>query len=60
VRVELAAGQERVVLGAGAQQARVEKFFVRVTECGAKARELNQLKNRKTRGCTEVVCQQCA
>jgi len=29
--VELTAG--RVVLGAGAGQARVEKFFVRVTEC---------------------------
>jgi len=35
------------------------KFFVRATECGAKAHELNQLKNRKTRGCTKVVCQQC-
>ena len=31
VRVEFAAG--RVVLGAGAGRARVEKFFVRVTEC---------------------------
>ena len=36
------------------------KFFVRATACGAKAHELNQLKNRKTRGCTKVVCQQCA
>jgi len=27
------AGRERVVLGAGAVRARVEKFFVRVTEC---------------------------
>ena len=35
-----------VVLAAGAGRARVEKFFVRVTECWAKARELNQLKNR--------------
>jgi len=33
VRVELAAGRARVVLGAGAARARVEKFFVRVTEC---------------------------
>jgi len=33
VPVELAAGRERVVLGAGAGRARVEKFFVRVTEC---------------------------
>jgi len=47
----------RVVLGAGAGRARVEKFFVRVTQCWAKARELNQLKNRKTRGCT--VLEQC-
>jgi len=31
---------------------RVEIFFVRVTEHWVKARELNQLKNRKTRGCT--------
>jgi len=30
------------------------KLFVRATECGAKAHELNQLKNRKTRGCTKV------
>jgi len=27
------------------------KFFVRATECGGEAHELNQLKNRKTRGC---------
>ena len=54
VRVELAAGRERVVLGAGAGRARVENFFVRVIECWAKAHELNQLKNRKTLGCTEV------
>ena len=33
---------------------RVEKFFVRVTECWTKACELNQLKKRKTCGCTEV------
>jgi len=33
---------------------------VRATECGAKAHELNQLKNRKTRGCIKVVCQHCA
>jgi len=39
-------------LRAGAGRARVEKFFVWVTECWAKARELHQLKNRKTRGCT--------
>jgi len=30
------------------------KFFVRATACGAKAHELNQLKNRKTRGCTKI------
>jgi len=36
------------------------KFFVRATECGAKAHELNQLKNREIRGCTKVVCQHCA
>jgi len=28
------------------------KIFVRATEYRAKAHELNQLKNRKTRGCT--------
>jgi len=38
----------------GAGLTRVEKFFERVTECWAKARELNQLKNRKTRGCTAL------
>jgi len=38
----------------------VDKFFVQVTECRAKAHELNQLKNCKTRGCTELVCQHCA
>ena len=48
------AGRVRVVLAAGAGRARVEKFFVRVIECWAKAPELNQLKNRKTRGCTAV------
>jgi len=48
--LESCAGRVRVELAAG--RARVEKFFVRVTECWAKARELNQLKNRKTRGCT--------
>jgi len=48
-RIELAAGWERV-----------DKFFVQVTECRAKAHELNQLKNCKTRGCTELVCQHCA
>jgi len=31
-RVELAAGRERVVLGAGAERARVEKLFVPLTE----------------------------
>jgi len=60
VRVELAAGRVRVVLDAGAEWTRVEKFFVRVTECWATARVLNQLKNRKTRGCTVLVCQHCA
>jgi len=33
VQVELAAGRVRVVLGAGAGRAWIEKFFVRVTEC---------------------------
>jgi len=33
VLVELAAGRVRVVPGAGVGRARVEKFFVRVTEC---------------------------
>ena len=60
MRVELAAGRERVVLLARAGWARVEKFFVRVTECWTKAHELNQLKNRKTRRCTQAVCQHCA
>jgi len=32
-QVELAVGRVRVVLAAGAGQERVEKFFVRVTEC---------------------------
>jgi len=32
-RVELTAGRERVVLGASAERARVEKLFVAVTEC---------------------------
>jgi len=32
VRVELALGRARVVLGAGEGRARVEKLFVRVTE----------------------------
>jgi len=36
------------------------KFFLRANECGAKAHELNQLKNRKTRGCTKVVCKGAA
>jgi len=39
---------------------RDEKSFVGVTECWAKAHELNQLKIRKTHGYTEVVCQHCA
>jgi len=42
------------VRGAGARRERVQKFFVRVTECRAKAHELNQLKNCKTRGCTAL------
>ena len=50
----------RVALGTAAGQARVEKFILRVTECWAKAHKLNQLKHRKTCGCTEVVCQHCA
>ena len=33
VRVELAARRVRVVLGAGAGRAQVEKIFERVTEC---------------------------
>ena len=33
VRVELAAGRERVELGVGAVRARVDKFLVRVIEC---------------------------
>ena len=33
VRVEHAAGRERVALGGGAGRARDEKFFVRITEC---------------------------
>jgi len=37
-----------------AGRARVDKFFVRVTECWAKAHELNHLKNPKTLGYTEV------
>ena len=51
-RTALGAGRVRVELAAGAGRTRVEKFFVRVTECWAKAHELNQLKNRKIRGCT--------
>ena len=43
----------RVELAAGAGRARVEKFFLRVNE-------LIQLKNHKTHGYTEVVCQHCA
>ena len=31
-----------------------------LTECWVKAHELNQLKNRKPRGCTKVVYQHCA
>ena len=54
------AGRARVELAAGAGRARNEKIFLRVNGCWAKARELNQLKNRKTRGCIEVVCQHCA
>jgi len=50
----------RVVLAAGAGRARDEKFFVRVTECLAKAHELNQLKNRKEHGFTKFFCQHCA
>jgi len=55
-----AAGRARVVLTAGAGRARDVKLFVRVNQCWAKAHELNQLKNRKTRGFTKVVCQHCA
>ena len=39
VRVELAVGW------GGLNLVRVEKLFVRVTECSGKAHELNQLKN---------------
>jgi len=47
----------RVVLGA--VRAQDEKFFVWVTEFWAKTHELDQLKNRKARGCTKVVYQHC-
>jgi len=50
----------RVELAAGAGRTRVEKLLMLVNECWAKAHELDQLRNRKTRGCTEVVCQHCA
>jgi len=49
VRVELAAGRERV-----------DKFFVQVLNVEPKHIRLNQLKNRKTSGCTQAVCQYCA
>ena len=60
VRVELAAGRARGELAAGAGRAGDEKFFVRLNECWAQAHERSQLKIRKTRGCTKVVCQHCA
>jgi len=50
----------RKAMRAGAMRTRVEKFFVRITECWDKAHELNQLKNRKTRGCTKAAYQHCA
>jgi len=56
----LRAGVGCTSCGAGTGAARDEKFFVRVNECCAEEHELNQLKNRKTRGYTEVVCQHCA
>ena len=43
-------------VSAFAGRVRDEKFFVRVTECRAKARELHQLKNRKIRGCAVPSC----
>jgi len=59
--------QEWAVLGAGVEWACDEKFFMRITECltqiigtNCKTDENNQLKNRKTCGCTKVVCQHCA
>jgi len=60
LRVELAVGRARVELAADAGRARDEKLFMRVNERSGKAHELIQLKNRKTRGCTEVACQDCA
>ena len=60
LRVPAIAGRVRVVLSADAGRAQVEKFFVRITGCWTKAHELNQLKNRKTRGCTKVVSQHYA
>jgi len=41
---------------------RVEKLFVRVTECSVKAHELNQLKNSQNTWMysTRVVYQHCA
>jgi len=45
----------QVELAAGTGWAGNEKFLVQV-----KAHKLNQLKNYKTRGCTEVVWQHCA
>ena len=44
---------DRVGVGyVGVGQVRVDKYFVWVTKCWAKAHELNQLKNHKTCGCT--------
>jgi len=44
---------EQIVVDMG--QTRLEKFFVRITECSAKAHGLNQLKICKARGCTDSV-----
>ena len=43
-QVELGVGQARVVLGV--RWARVERFYVWITECGTKAHELNTLRAR--------------
>jgi len=59
-RICAAGAGTRTALRAGAGRAQVKKFFVPVNERSAKAHGLNQLKNRKTHGCTEVICQHCA
>ena len=54
-----AGAETRTAMRAGTGRMQEKKFFVVVIECWAKVHELNQLKNRKTRGCTKVVCQHC-